>query len=159
MKLQKIKYARVFALGLLLVAILATATSTQMGSPNSALKKLDFTSRCAAAPGAGMSGSPSPAAPAPAWTYLGCYRDRADRDLQGAHLESSDMTMGRCQSYCWDNGFAFAATQYGSQCYCGDSFGRYGKAPGKCNMPCGGNSQIKCGGTWASSVFLLGVKE
>lgn len=92
----------------------------------------------------------------PSSTYVGCYRDQAARDLAGANLESSDMTPSRCQAFCLERGFGFAATQYGSQCYCGSSFGKYGQiADSECNMGCPGNSQEKCGGRWANSVYKL----
>jgi regulator of protease activity HflC (stomatin/prohibitin superfamily) len=66
------------------------------------------------------------------------------------------MTASRCLAFCQQKGFPFAATQYGSQCYCGDGYGKYGRIPEtECNMACGGDPKEKCGGTWANSVYEL----
>ena len=87
---------------------------------------------------------------------LGCYRDKPTRDLFSDTIEISNMTQDSCQSYCRDKGFRYAGAQYGKQCFCGDSFGRYGKlADTDCNTACAGDRQAKCGGVWANSVFQV----
>ena len=88
--------------------------------------------------------------------YLGCYADRPARDLPGASFQAADMTTAGCQAYCRQKGFVYAGTQYGSQCFCGNSFGQYGSLPeSSCNTGCSGNVKEKCGGTWANSVYSL----
>merc|ERR1712048_1229307 len=47
----------------------------------------------------------------------------------------------------------YAGTQFYKQCFCGNSFGKYGKA--KCSTKCPGNKGI-CGGGWANSVYQIG---
>ena len=86
--------------------------------------------------------------------YLGCYTDRQDRDLQGA--TGPGPTNEACQAFCADRGFPFAATQWGSQCFCGNTYGKYGQVPeSSCNMGCSGNPSEKCGGWWANSVYSV----
>lgn len=93
--------------------------------------------------------------------YIGCFSDRGDpyglkgRDLHGAALfNDSKMTPDRCMAYCKEKGFRYAAVQYGSQCFCGNSYGRYGKSK-SCNMHCSGDRNQICGGVWANSVYSV----
>ena len=88
--------------------------------------------------------------------YLGCFNDQSERDLPAAFMNIPNMTNATCQATCRSKGFTYAGTQYGSQCFCGNSYGKYGQAgEEKCNMPCAGSSGEKCGGTWANTVFKL----
>ena len=64
------------------------------------------------------------------------------------------MTTQMCASECSAKGFAYAGTQYGTWCFCGNSYGKSGAA-NNCDMACGGNAGEKCGGTWANSVYQL----
>ncbi|SPQ00829.1 exported hypothetical protein [Candidatus Sulfobium mesophilum] len=89
--------------------------------------------------------------------YHGCFRDQggvgtAGRDLSGFAIEDRGMTNEKCVSICQGKGFRYAGTQAGSWCFCGNSFGRSGKAD-NCNMKCGGNRDDICGGDWANSVY------
>ncbi len=93
---------------------------------------------------------------APAATYLGCFRDSDQRDLNASQWDDGQMTPTRCIRSCADNGFEYAGLQYGSQCFCGNSHGRYGRIDANnCSMPCSGNPGLMCGGTWANSVFRV----
>ncbi len=93
---------------------------------------------------------------APAATYLGCFRDTEPRDLNASNWEDGQMTPARCIRSCTERGAEYAGLQYGSQCFCGNSHGRYGRIDASsCNMPCSGNTGLMCGGTWANSVFRL----
>ena len=90
--------------------------------------------------------------------YLGCFKDQGDpsgtrgRDLSGYVFSSPRMTVSLCISECRRRGFAYAGVQYGSQCFCGNSYGKYGRA-NNCDMPCSGNRSQICGGFWANSVY------
>lgn len=96
-----------------------------------------------------------PAAGAPASPVaLGCFKDAEDRDLPTQAGEEK-MTTARCAGLCAAKGFALAGTQHGTQCWCGNSYGRHGKAT-NCDTPCDGNPAEKCGGDWALSVYFLG---
>jgi hypothetical protein len=87
---------------------------------------------------------------------LGCYRDQMTRDLSGASFEQWNMTPVACQNSCRNSGYRYAGVQYGHQCFCGKDFGRYGKiGESSCNSDCAGNPKLKCGGTWANSIYDL----
>ena len=60
-----------------------------------------------------------------------------------------------CVEECRAQGFAYAATQYSSYCFCGNRYGASGPAH-NCNMPCAGNPGEICGGAWANSVYETG---
>jgi len=59
-----------------------------------------------------------------------------------------------CVAKCKSLKFKFAATQYSSQCFCGNSFGKYGKST-NCNMKCKGNKKETCGGSWANTIYKV----
>src|SRR4029077_17508832 len=84
--------------------------------------------------------------------YLGCYADTATRDLPYMALSGSG-SIESCKSACAAASYKYAGAQYGSQCFCGNSYGRY-HASTSCNMPCTANASETCGGTWANSVYL-----
>ncbi len=96
--------------------------------------------------------------------YLGCFLDNnapgKPRDLSGFEWSNGQMTNQQCVSSCRERGFAYAGTQYGSYCFCGNSYGRYGSLSGgegrKCDMRCGGDGNQICGGSWANSVYSTG---
>jgi len=98
--------------------------------------------------------------PAPTGQYMGCYRDQGDptgtggRDLNGYAVQQGNMTSARCTEECTQRGYTYAGTQYGSWCFCGQSYGRSGPAD-NCNMQCSGSSGEVCGGTWANSVYRV----
>jgi hypothetical protein len=62
-------------------------------------------------------------------------------------------------------GYPLAGLENGRECHCGgkpggsDNVWRLGKVPDKCNKPCNGDSNTRCGGPWALSVFRTGVSE
>ena len=87
----------------------------------------------------------------PLMGYVGCYKDATERDLSGDFFTQPGLTTQICMDACRQKGYGYAATQYGTQCFCGDGFGKYGKST-DCNMPCGGNRSETCGGSWANSV-------
>lgn len=90
--------------------------------------------------------------------YLGCFRDQGNatgtsgRDLSGFAVSEPQMTTERCVSLCGEKGFRYAGTQYSSWCFCGNRYGKSGKAD-NCNMKCSGNNRQICGGSWANSVY------
>ncbi len=49
---------------------------------------------------------------------------------------------------------AFALNR--DNCFCDDSYGRYGAAPEtECNMACDGNSSQICGGWYRNSIYVV----
>lgn len=53
-------------------------------------------------------------------------------------------------------GYLFAGTQYGIECYCGNSYGRYGQST-LCDLPCEGNPFQTCGGHAANWIMSTGM--
>lgn len=90
--------------------------------------------------------------------YVGCYKDQWDRDLSGYFFSSDLMTPEACKLSCAKKGFSYAGVQYGGQCFCGNGYGKYGKAE-NCDMPCSGDASKVCGGTWANSVYRVSLKN
>lgn len=100
----------------------------------------------------------TPPTPQPGAGYLGCFRDQGDpagtrgRDLNGYMTGSEAMSPALCVQTCAARGFAFAGVQYGRYCFCGNSYGRSGRAT-NCDMRCAGSAGQICGGGWANSVY------
>ena len=96
--------------------------------------------------------------------YIGCYKDSGDpfgtenRDLNGFMLSKSDMTVKKCINLCKSKGFKYAGLEYSSYCFCGNSYGKYGKT-NNCNMKCSGNAKEICGGFWANSIYSVNGKD
>ena len=111
------------------------------------------------------------------WASQGCYVDESPRILQGYFGDQDSMTTESCISICSGLEFTMAATEYGSQCLCGNSL--VGASPadsGDCSFPCAGmcflfcvvivfrsgaecfdiylgNSAEVCGGNWRANVY------
>lgn len=77
------------------------------------------------------------------------------RDLSGYMTTDAAMTNGKCRAECATRGYAFAGTQFGNYCFCGNSFGKTG--PATCNWSCSVNIAEICGGIWANSVSVTGA--
>ena len=93
------------------------------------------------------------------WSSAGCHSDvYSNRVLQGimfANLGQRNVTTTGCVSYCDSHGFTVAGTEYGGQCFCGNSLGE-GSQPlddSSCSMPCEGDGSQICGGSLALSVY------
>jgi len=93
---------------------------------------------------------------------LGCFKDNfSKRILQGhmVKLKYSNSPQA-CLAACMDAGFSFSGTQYGVECFCGNS------SPdkellldaSKCSMICPGKKDSTCGGYLAMQVQSTGVK-
>lgn len=94
---------------------------------------------------------------------LACTKDQGDpggttgRDLNGYMWSDPAMTNTKCRNSCVSRGFAFAGTQYGSYCFCGNRYGQFGPAT-NCDMGCSGDNTEACGGSWANSVSRSGAE-
>ncbi|TID26095.1 WSC-domain-containing protein [Venturia nashicola] len=95
-------------------------------------------------------------------SYLGCYRDKQQRLLDGAFTNKSSMAAGVCEEYCStissSSYYPLFGLEYGSQCYCGSSFAH--EHPERveeywCGVPCMGKTSEICGGTWYISVYNI----
>ena len=91
-------------------------------------------------------------------SYIGCFKDSGNpfglenRDLDGFYVNKSDMSIKECISLCRSKKFKYAGVENSSQCFCGNSYGKYGEAE-NCNMKCSGNPNEICGGFWAISLY------
>jgi hypothetical protein len=83
--------------------------------------------------------------------YIGCFKDDISRDLK-LQFTSGNATMQQCQQQCKSS--PYFSLQYGVECFCGDSYGRLGRAPeNECNMKCSADARQICGGVWRNSVY------
>ncbi|WRT68981.1 uncharacterized protein IL334_005963 [Kwoniella shivajii] len=86
----------------------------------------------------------------------GCIQEVSGRALTGASKTASNMTVEICTSFCSAGGFTYAGLEYGSECYCGNSFSNGASTSSRssqCNMACGGSSSETCGGPNAISLW------
>ena len=131
-------------------------STTGSGSGSSAGSSSGSAMGSSAGSSSGSSaGSPMAASPR---RYMGCFKDQGDpggltgRDMFGYLYRDQAMTIDKCISLCQQKGFIFAGMQSGTQCFCGQIFGRFGTS-NNCNMRCPGSTGEICGGTWANSVY------
>ena len=98
---------------------------------------------------------PVPSNPAVAgYGYKGCYTDSAYARVLTTTVAASDgMTVERCASAC--KGRHYFGTQYGRECYCGDSFAGDTQIvdQGECSMKCMGNGGEFCGAAARLSLY------
>ncbi|XP_071088543.1 lymphocyte antigen 75-like [Haliotis cracherodii] len=90
---------------------------------------------------------------------IGCFTDvKEDRDLPYEPL--SDPAAGvwppSCIHHCYLKGYFYAGIQNGYECFCGNSYGKYGPAA-NCSMPCFPHPNMKCGGPLANYVHSTGL--
>ena len=89
---------------------------------------------------------------------MGCFRDRKPgRDLP-KQFTKYEMTPEWCVGKCKLAGFSYAGLQYGYLCFCGNKFGKYGKADDRdCDSLCFGDKTRNCGAFWHNSIFSVGT--
>ncbi|KAJ3494780.1 hypothetical protein NLG97_g3855 [Lecanicillium saksenae] len=81
------------------------------------------------------------------WQHQGCYVD-VGRTISDVISSDGGMTNAKCTDFCFKRGFVYAATEYFSECYCGNIVAR-GAIAAKaedCDTQCSGNSTEACGG-------------
>jgi hypothetical protein len=84
--------------------------------------------------------------------YIGCFVDKADRDLTESLSISRTNTIEYCRQFC--EGFTYFGTEDRKECFCGNSYGKHGQVnESECNMKCNGNQSQTCGGLWRLSVY------
>lgn len=94
------------------------------------------------------------------WSYLGCSMDDLDNRTFPIRGANSTMTNEMCIDFCISQGANYAGTQYGKECYCGNSAppaDRIGFA--KCAMPCAGDPAQTCGDSKKLSVYTKDVSS
>ena len=86
--------------------------------------------------------------------YLGCYRDQWNRDLPVRKRDVYVNAKDTCATLCKD--YRYFGLQSGTECFCGDTFGKYGKSvESKCNRSCKDDKTQICGGWWRNSVYQI----
>ena len=89
------------------------------------------------------------------WTYQGCYTDLIpDRNTRSlAHWGNGDSSTS-CANNCYSAGYTIAGTEYGGQCFCGNTMtSTTKKDDSDCNTACAGTSAEMCGGASRLSVY------
>lgn len=90
------------------------------------------------------------------YAWHGCRTEGSSgRALEAARTSGPDMTLSRCAQFC--QGYAYFGTEYGRECYCGNSFAA-GSTPVSftdCSMPCVGNGKQLCGAGDRLSVYTF----
>lgn len=93
------------------------------------------------------------------WSYLNCIADnlnpRTLPKLAPYTLQNQLVTSISCVSYCSAQGYSYAGTEYGGECWCGNSLPSSVQKldASKCSMVCKGDGSQKCGGPAALSLF------
>ncbi|KAK0646476.1 hypothetical protein B0T16DRAFT_375131 [Cercophora newfieldiana] len=86
---------------------------------------------------------------------VGCFKDSSDRFLAGekfANIGKASNT--KCVEHCASKSFSIAGTQYGGECFCGNSLTTVEELDeSKCDMSCDGDDSQICGGKWALTIF------
>jgi len=92
------------------------------------------------------------------FSYVGCYKDSSARTLTGeTFVNLGQVSSTGCVNHCASKGFSIAGTEYGGECFCGNSLTKIEKlSEDKCGMACKGAPNEKCGGSWALSVYTKG---
>lgn len=70
------------------------------------------------------------------------------------------MTPWNCINWCGMQGYKYGGVQGGSDCYCGNTYGRYGELPfTACSVTCNGTPNFNCGGTSSNSIYSTQSKS
>jgi hypothetical protein len=93
--------------------------------------------------------------------FLGCFIDKADRDMPFGHRQNSwshkdaVFKLGEretCFEKCSSNGYAYAGLQWKGECWCGNSYGKYGEADqSKCDCERGAENF----GKWHQCIYSV----
>jgi hypothetical protein len=65
-----------------------------------------------------------------------------------------DNSPAKCMNKCSENNFKYAGVQYNYQCWCGKTFGNFGRAH-NCYMTCPNNTVDLCGGAWSNDIYEI----
>ncbi|KAJ5652587.1 WSC domain protein [Penicillium longicatenatum] len=91
----------------------------------------------------------------PMWQSKGCYSDTTLTRTLAASFNVAGLTNEKCQATCKANGYVYSGTEYGSQCFCGNTIDNGGAPASGCGTACAGDSTEICGGSNALSLFYL----
>ncbi|EJD47486.1 WSC-domain-containing protein [Auricularia subglabra TFB-10046 SS5] len=96
--------------------------------------------------------------PADGWNSLGCWYDPVTpRALQGKRITDDNMTPALCVERCASRNFAYAATEFGGECYCGNEIlGAVKVDAAECKISCKGDNAQKCGAAGRLNLYHKG---
>eukprot|EP01059_Diplonema_ambulator_P016847 TRINITY_DN28820_c0_g1_i1.p1 TRINITY_DN28820_c0_g1~~TRINITY_DN28820_c0_g1_i1.p1 ORF type:complete len:2516 (+),score=639.61 TRINITY_DN28820_c0_g1_i1:711-7550(+) len=91
----------------------------------------------------------------PTRNYIGCFKDTFPvRKIDDFSWNISKNTVDECYMACYHNNFTYAATQFGTQCYCGNDISTSTRTSDvECNYVCDGDSSQNCGGVSRNAVY------
>ena len=87
------------------------------------------------------------------FAYQDCYTETPNgRALSDNATTAAKMTVESCATYC--TGYTYMATEYGSECYCGNNINTGSSvATSGCSMACSGDGTEICGGPSRLSLY------
>ncbi|KAI0785384.1 WSC domain-containing protein [Irpex lacteus] len=95
------------------------------------------------------------------WTLaVPCAIDNPQRVLANTVVTyQASTTPTSCVEECASQGFTFAGVEFSDECYCGTGYVD-GQLPPEtnveeCNMPCAGDVNATCGGSWRIQLYRL----
>ncbi|XP_031568173.1 uncharacterized protein LOC116302904 [Actinia tenebrosa] len=106
----------------------------------------------------GQAFKPSSSIPLP-FRYLGCFADDYQRDLPFQYsMPASSLSVRSCVLKCREHSFSVAGIQGSTQCFCGNTYSKYGRVrEEECMMKCGSSRTDNCGGILRNSVYFTGI--
>jgi len=89
-----------------------------------------------------------------------CAIDSADRVIDNAIVTYlTTNTPASCVQSCAAQGFKLAGVEFSDECYCGNGYLDNQLPPeadvSECNMPCAGDVNATCGGSWSIQIYKL----
>jgi hypothetical protein len=97
------------------------------------------------------------------WKYMGCYVDNWNDGENGIRTWILDFrwlprdpeeTVDKCKEKCHKIQYRIAGLKLGNECWCGNSNnGTLADDQNECNIPCGDDAEVMCGGTQRTNVF------
>lgn len=84
-------------------------------------------------------------------TYVGCFEDSGERDIEFNMGRMEDSTVEKCEALCSE--YPYYALQDRTECYCDNAAPEGSRLPeSECSSLCTGSDEI-CGGSWRNSVY------
>merc|ERR1711939_124210 len=88
--------------------------------------------------------------------YVGCFRDRRQRDLPKLFNNYKPTKRADCLAEAKKKNFKYIGHQYGGECWMSNAFGKYGQVDdSECKMKCALEPNLICGGGWRNSVWSV----
>ncbi len=94
------------------------------------------------------------------WTYISCFMEpQTGRALPDKLWSDPAMTVEKCTNFCGVGGYAYAGTEYGTECWCANKMASGLKDASDpscsmtCSLTCGGSKKEICGGAGAINIY------